>query len=245
MNSAKIRKGDSIHIPGDYQYKALHEGFVVQRFWHDMKREIVSQFGLPGSNDSVLDVGCGSGVISDYLAETAKSVLAIDCNDDAIRFGSMRFSKKNLEFRKVLFHELELPPGSFDVIYILEVIEHLYEEQASNFLLYLRSLLTPQGRIVLSTPNYVSAWPALEWCMDFFTLAPALSEEQHVFKVTNKKLFDLASTSSLKISRIHKEYGIAPFLSILSWKLAKQTARLERSIGCPLGMALWAELVLP
>ena len=41
------RLGDSVPIPGDYQFRALHEGPAVQRFWHDTKLWLVREYLQP------------------------------------------------------------------------------------------------------------------------------------------------------------------------------------------------------
>ena len=51
--------------------------------------------------------------------------------------------------------ELPLEPGSFDVVLLGDVIEHLRDPVAA--LARLRPLLRPGGRLVLSTPN-VANW---------------------------------------------------------------------------------------
>lgn len=58
------RTGDTIAIDGGYQYRALTEGYRVQRFWHYSKTLAIQEFLPPQSTDRIIDVGCGSGVIT-------------------------------------------------------------------------------------------------------------------------------------------------------------------------------------
>lgn len=83
------RIGDSIAIPGDYQYRALHDGPAVQRFWHHGKLAAAEAALHPVAGDVVLDVGCGSGVLSARLgAIPGVRVIGVDANADAIAFAS-------------------------------------------------------------------------------------------------------------------------------------------------------------
>lgn len=242
MKENILRTGDTVQISGDYQYQALNNGFVVQRFWHQSKMNLIEHFGLPRKNETVLDIGCGSGVLSDFLSKHAKSVLAVDGNENAIIFAKSKFSRSNLSFSRVLFHELDYPEGTFDAIYIFEVLEHIYEKQVLELLLKLQVLLKPGGRIIITTPDFRSFWPILEIILDKLKLVPKLSEEQHVFKINKNKLRKIVACTNLKISKIQNEFGIAPFLSVISWKLAEKVRDFERKIKCPLGMIICVEL---
>jgi len=73
MNSARSisgrrRERDAIQIAGDYQARALKSDRLAQRFWHQAKFRLIERVAMPGPADRVLDAGCGSGTISDFLA---------------------------------------------------------------------------------------------------------------------------------------------------------------------------------
>lgn len=242
MSAAPVRTGDDIEIPGGYQFGALHRGFVVQRFWHANKLELMELLGLPDTTMTVLDLGCGSGVVAEYLARTAGAVHAIDGNPAAIEFAREQFQRPNLFFRQGLLHELCFGPQSFDAIYLLEVIEHLYEPQTKQLLLSLKVLLKPGGRVLLTTPDYHSAWPLVEWLMDVLHLAPRMQGHQHVLKLTRPRLRRLAAESGYRVTRCFREWGLAPFCSVLGWRFAERVRALERRTKGPFGMVICAEL---
>lgn len=242
MSTVPVRTGDAIEIPGGYQFDALHRGFVVQRFWHQSKLELVEVLGLPEPTMTVLDLGCGSGVVADFLALTAGMVHAIDGNAAAIEFAQGRFQRPNLTFRLGLVHELDFSPGTFDAIYLLEVIEHLYEQQTMQLLASLKPLLKPSGRLLLTTPDYHSAWPFVEWLMDVLHLAPRMKEHQHVHKLTRSRLRGLAGQSGFVVTRCFREWGLAPFCSVFGWRFAEGVRAMERRLKGPFGMLICAEL---
>lgn len=100
------RTGDTIKIPGDYQYKALTTGNPVQRFWHESKQRIISQLMPPEPTDFILDVGCGSGVIANFLGQSGAKVWGIDGNKDALNFARETFKAPNLEYHLGLVDDL-------------------------------------------------------------------------------------------------------------------------------------------
>jgi len=73
-----------------------------------------------------------------------------------------------------------------DKIYCLEVIEHIYKDQARTMFESFYYLLKPGGKIFITTPNYRSLWPVIEWLIDRFKFAPKMHNEQHV-ELYNKK----------------------------------------------------------
>ncbi len=167
-----VRTGDTIDIDGGYQHRALTEGFAVQRFWHRLKTVTIERIAPPEPGMAVLDLGCGSGVVANWLAERAQSVDAVDANPRAIDYARRTFARPNLSFHLATADALPFPEGRFDRIYVLEFIEHLYWGQLAALFSELRALLAPGGTVFLTTPNYRSPWPLLEGAMDRFGLAP-------------------------------------------------------------------------
>ena len=144
------RTHDTIRIDGDYQYRALTEGHPVQRFWHYTKQLSITRFLPPGRSERVLDVGCGSGVISAFLAERAADVLGLDGNDAAIAFARRQFQAPNLRFENALVDEDFRIDKPVDKIYCLELIEHIYLEQARRMLSHFHSILTDNGSVFIN-----------------------------------------------------------------------------------------------
>jgi 2-polyprenyl-3-methyl-5-hydroxy-6-metoxy-1,4-benzoquinol methylase len=229
-----------VAIPGDYQFRALTQGFVVQRFWHDRKLDLVRRVLAPEPGARALDVGCGSGVVAHFLAERGASVDAVDCNEEAIRFARGQFARENLRFHLGLANELDFPPESFRHILCLEVVEHLAAGQAADLLASLRRLLAPEGRLLVTTPNYASPWPLIEFAMDRLRLSPRMQRAQHVTRFRLGRLRRVLGEAGLQVQRSGRFCGLAPFASVLSWRLAAWLDRLEWRLGQPLGCVLYA-----
>jgi len=106
-----------------------------------------------GTGNRVLDVGCSSGYLSAPLAERGNTIVGLELDPAAAREAEA-FCERVL-VGDVETMELPLEPGSFDVVLLGDVIEHLRDPVAA--LARLRPLLRPGGRLVLSTPN-VANW---------------------------------------------------------------------------------------
>src|SRR5215475_6599015 len=99
----KRREGDAISISGDYQAQALKSGLAAQRFWHEAKFRLIERIAIPSKCERVLDAGCGSGTISQFLSLHAGEVIGVDSNPLAISFASNSYVASNLQFRRGQF----------------------------------------------------------------------------------------------------------------------------------------------
>jgi 2-polyprenyl-3-methyl-5-hydroxy-6-metoxy-1,4-benzoquinol methylase len=220
------RLGDAIEISGDYQARALRSDRAAQRFWHEAKFRLIERIGLPAKDDRVLDAGCGSGTISDFLSRHAGQVVAIDSNPAAIGYAAKTFQAPNLQFKLGQFDDLR-DEQPFDKIYCIEVIEHLYENQVTEILSLFHRLANPGGTVLLTTPNYRSLWPLIERLLDAFGLVATLDKAQHVTHFTKSKLVRICEQAGWTVEQIGTFNGIAPFLAPLSRPLALSTEAFE------------------
>lgn len=234
----KRRTGDTFKIDGGYQYKALHEGNAVQRFWHYSKQLAIKTLLPPGPHETVLDVGCGSGVISFFLSKYGAHVIGMDGNPDAIRFATENFSNSNAKFVVGLIDDKMDFGKLFDKIYCLELIEHVYINQAENMLKTLFDNLKRGGKIFLTTPNYKSLWPLIELLIDRFQLSPPLIDHQHVEFYNRKKLEKLCASIGFNIENISTNCFIAPWIAPFNWRLAEKINDIELNSSLKIGSIL-------
>jgi 2-polyprenyl-3-methyl-5-hydroxy-6-metoxy-1,4-benzoquinol methylase len=238
--TANRRLGDTVAIPGGYQHRARTAGFVVQRYWHAEKERLVDTWARPAPGERALDVGCGSGVVAAHLAGYGAEVLGVDGNPAAIAYAQETFRREGLAFTAALVDELELRPASWDRVYCLELIEHLYPGQAASLLEHLREITRPGGTLLLTTPNYRGVWPAVEWALDRLRLVPRLAGDQHVSRWHRRSLAELLQAAGWRVERLATFSTVAPFASVFGWRLARGLSRLEDRLDLPFGNLLMA-----
>ena len=129
-----------------------------------------------------------------------------------------------------------------DKFYSLEVIEHIYRPQGVAMLRNFHRLLRRGGQALITTPNYRSFWPVLEWTLDRFGLAPKMAGEQHVEHYHRRKLAEVAREAGFRVSTIRTICVVSPWLAPVSWRLATAAAKSELRIPLPLGCVLVAVL---
>jgi 2-polyprenyl-3-methyl-5-hydroxy-6-metoxy-1,4-benzoquinol methylase len=226
----KRREGDAIHISGDYQARALKSDRAAQRFWHEAKFRLIERVATPGKHDRVLDAGCGSGTISHFLSLHAGEVVGIDSNPSAIEYASGAYKAPNLQFRLGQFDDL-VGEKPFDKIYSIEVIEHLYDHQVADVLSLFHTLTNPGGQLFLTTPNYRSPWPFIEWLLDRFALVAELDEVQHVTHFNKRTLSSMCECAGWRVRHIGTFNGLAPFIAPISRRLALGMEKIEFSLS--------------
>jgi SAM-dependent methyltransferase len=117
---------------------------------HGGHRKLLDVLGRPRR---VLDVGCSSGYLARPLHADGVSVVGLELDERAAQHA--RAFCEAVLVGDVESMELPFEPGSFDAVLCGDVIEHLRDPL--SFLVRVRPLLGPGGRLVLSTPN-VANW---------------------------------------------------------------------------------------
>ncbi|RBL88005.1 class I SAM-dependent methyltransferase [Chitinophaga flava] len=104
-----------------------------------------------GDKASVLDVGCGNGVISRHLGQLGFNVLGIDVSEQAIARAKELNTSPRVSFEVLSAEQLVAQGNTFDVIVCSEVLEHLH--QPSSLLATLHQSLKEDGILVVTVPN--------------------------------------------------------------------------------------------
>jgi SAM-dependent methyltransferase len=124
---------------------------------------------LPVSATTVLDAGCGRGVITRFLAKRYRSaqVDGIDENESGQRINqtiadSLALSNCHFTVADILSY---CKPDYYDLIVSIDNLEHLENDMAAlaNFHISLRE----SGTLVIHVPHYYRRWPAFRWTVNF------------------------------------------------------------------------------
>lgn len=126
-----------------------------QKYWRKKEPELFSIYernwvlpGLFNPGEKVLDLGCGDGAVSEYLADMGVKVVAVDISEEAVKV-----AKKRGVNAKVVDVEKGLPfkDEQFDAVFWGDNVEHLFDPEQT--LKEIRRVLKKKGRLVLSCPN--------------------------------------------------------------------------------------------
>ncbi len=137
-----------------WRYREQFE--VEERHWwfrsrRAVVRALLSRAGVPPSPPN-LDAGCGTGA---NLIEYGRlgEVTGVDAFPEAIQFCRDRGLENVLE---APVEKLPFEPGSFDLMFATDVIEHLDDDVLA--LRELRRVAAPGARLLLTVPAYAWLW---------------------------------------------------------------------------------------
>ena len=138
-SEAYISHTDSKKTFFDKSYQAVKN--------HTLKQKLLLLNSFKSGSKSVLDFGAGTGDFLKICKNNNWQVLGIEPSAEA-RENAV---KKGVHLKENL---LDVTNQKFDVITLWHVLEHV--ENLKNTIKVLKSLLQPEGRIVVAVPNYKS-----------------------------------------------------------------------------------------
>lgn len=113
-------------------------------------REFASQLQ---KNSTVLDLGCGSGYITNYLYESNLNAIGIDFSEEMIRIAQEKYPKAN--FLKADFIDIEnhFKENSVDGLIAIYSLYFIPKEQFENVLRSLSKILKKDGKFLFVTQS--------------------------------------------------------------------------------------------
>ena len=113
----------------------------------------------------------------------------------------------------------------FDSISLLEIIEHLSDRKISKILNECYRVLKKDGKLFITTPNYYSFWPILEFIINQFS--DVSYEEQHINKFNKKKLISFLGKYNFTIKKITSYIFFSFFFAMFSFKFSLKLVKID------------------
>lgn len=130
-----------------------------RHWWYRARREIlarvIERHAQPPAGARILEIGCGTGHNLDMLGRFG-TVDGVEMDDAARAVASERLGRPA---RMATLPALEgVERGAYDLVALLDVLEHVEEDRAS--LVSIAERLKPGGRILLTVPAHPWMWSA-------------------------------------------------------------------------------------
>ncbi len=156
------------------------------------------------SKAKVVDVGCGSGSVSFYLAKRGNNVLGVDISKNAIDACNessqiLGFNEQRISF-KVLDFPREKIKTHTDVVILSEVIEHIEDDHKA--LRDIFNILSDNGILIITTPSKNAPLHKLNLLSNFD------KRVGHVRRYDIEDLYNLARQASFDVIYVNKMEGI-------------------------------------
>ena len=168
--------------------------------------QIAAQFGRdragaePFAGLSILDIGCGGGLMSEPMARLGASVTGADAATGNIAIATLHAAEQGLaiDYRATTAEALVAEGRRFDVVMALEIVEHVADP--AEFIAICRDLVAPGGMLIASTLNrtaksFAAAIIGAEWVMRWL---PKGTHDWHRF-ITPDELAQMAEASGLAV----------------------------------------------
>lgn len=125
--------------------------YIRDRICGHFARDPTTSKSLSGL--SVLDIGCGGGLVCEPLTRLGAAVTGIDPASETIEAARAhaRAAKLDIDYAAATAEDMVARGKTYDVVLLLEVVEHVPDVPA--FLKAVAPLVKPGGMMILSTLN--------------------------------------------------------------------------------------------
>ena len=102
---------------------------------------------------SVIDIGCGGGILSESMAALGAEVTGIDIVARSLHIARLHAQSQQLdiEYHDITVEKMAQSDRQFDVVLNMEVVEHVVE--LPSFMRQCADLVKPQGILFIATIN--------------------------------------------------------------------------------------------
>jgi len=207
------------------KFKPLHK-FNPTRIKY-IKENVINNFKLknkfkPLSGISILDIGCGGGLLSEPMSKMGANVTGIDASDKNIKIAKLHSKKNKLKINYLCSSPEKLKiKKKFDVILNMEIVEHV--EDIDFFLKSCSKLLKKNGLMFVATINktfksYVFAIVGAEYILRWLPIGTHEWEKfvkpEDLKKILMKYDLSLNKLDGMNFNIIKDEWIVSKDLSI-------------------------------
>lgn len=184
------------------KFKPLHMlnpcrlDYITRQIAAEYDRDLTSD--LPFKGLTILDIGCGGGLLSEPMARLGATVVGADAAAGNIPVAQVHAEQSGLaiDYRHTTAEAIAEAGEQFDVVINMEVVEHVADPQ--EFLTVCQRLVKPGGLMLCSTLNrtmksFGAAIIGAEWIMRWL---PKGTHEWHKF-ITPDELFEMLTKGGL------------------------------------------------
>ena len=128
------------------EFRPLHEINPLRLEWINAR--------VPLAGKTVVDVGCGGGILAESIARKGAKVTGIDLSDKALKVADLHSMESEVQVRYEKIAAVDLAAraaGQYDVVTCMEMLEHVPDP--ASIVRACATLVKPGGHVFFSTLN--------------------------------------------------------------------------------------------
>ena len=198
------------------EFKPLHE-------INPLRLDYIGRLaGLEGK--TILDVGCGGGILSESMAVRGAQVTGIDLGDKPLKVAKLHLLETGhqVEYRKIAVENLaEEQPGHYDIVTCMEMLEHVPDP--ASIVQACAKLVKPGGWVFFSTLNrnpksYLFAVIGAEYILNLLPRGThdyvKFIKPSELARMARNAGLDIEEITGMVYNPITKIYALAPDSSV-------------------------------
>jgi SAM-dependent methyltransferase len=214
LNPRPVPRAIGRYYPRDsyytFQDHGRTAGDVIRSMHRRLARQLTRRLG-PGFS---FDVGCGDGSFMLALGQLGWQPAGIEYDSDT---AARLHQKWQLPVVAGDFLTVDLPVRQYDLVSMLEALEHLHEPQSALQRAF--DLLKPGGTLFVTVPNIASLEYRL-WGADWVALEPPI----HLYHFSSSTLSRALQQAGFEVISIRQSASTAGLTRSLWLKLRRDTA---------------------
>ena len=197
------------------EYEKIYEKLYLKHWWWRAREkfiiDIVSQYKPKVRDNLILDIGCGNGLIFDSMKPFGK-IEGIEASQNVVNESGRNRGKIKIGKAK----ELLLEPKRFDIILLLDVIEHVQDD--CDLIDTAKKLLSQEGKIFITVPAHQFLWTKHD------------DVNLHLRRYNKRTLTSKLSQLNLSILHIEFKFVLVAYIKLLLaiiYKISPKKSQLE------------------
>ena len=207
------------------KFKPLHRLNPIRIEY--IKNCIIKHFNIkskiqPLKNLSILDIGCGGGLLSEPMYRMGAQVTGLDPSEKNINIAKVHSKENKLKINYICSSPEKLKiKKKFDVVLNMEIVEHL--DDVDFFIKKSSELLNKNGLMFVATINktlksYFFAIVGAEYILQWLPIGPdawnKFVEPQKLIKFGENNLLKLKKIDGMKFNPITNQWNISKDKSV-------------------------------
>lgn len=192
---------------------------------HLLDKESKQVLAWIGADKSVLEIGCHTGCLSEWITKKGSSVFGVDINPNALLIAKPFLNNAQIGNVEDESFWRELNQERFDVITYMHVLEHLVDPW--DTLRKSRNYLKPGGEIIIALPNINNAKDRFQiFFGNFNYTVDGVMDKTHLRFFNQKTARELIDEAGLEVVDYYSPWQVNPihyFLDHLPvfWRIKK------------------------